>query len=234
MADEVPLESDTFWCIDPSVVRLRACHVMAWTAGLAALTLAAPLSYRASTAGIDPAGRQRRRPGDRSVGHGVEPGDGARRHGRRPVDAPAAGVAVDLVGAVDRFPGVGGLSDSWADVDYPPAPTHFPGLRGAIYVLLGVQVLLLIKLLVFTGWSLRGRTKSPDAAWRPTLRGFTAPFVALIAWLAGGGFSVGVGLWTAQVLGDVVVSTAAARTEIDRRADISMIRRRCSRTRSGS
>src|SRR6476661_4668471 len=52
MADEVPLESDTFWCIDPSVVRLRACHVMAWTAGLAALTLAAPLSYRASTAGL--------------------------------------------------------------------------------------------------------------------------------------------------------------------------------------
>ena len=33
MADEVPLESDTFWCTDPSVLRLRACHVMAWTAG---------------------------------------------------------------------------------------------------------------------------------------------------------------------------------------------------------
>ena len=46
MADEVPLESDTFWCTDPSVLRLRACHVMAWTAGLAALTLAVPLQLR--------------------------------------------------------------------------------------------------------------------------------------------------------------------------------------------
>src|SRR5262245_61621527 len=42
MVDEVPLESDTFWRIDPSVLRLRACHVMAWTAGLAALALAVP------------------------------------------------------------------------------------------------------------------------------------------------------------------------------------------------
>ena len=52
MADEVPLESDTFWCADPSVVRLRACHVMAWTAGLAALTVAAPLSYAVSALGM--------------------------------------------------------------------------------------------------------------------------------------------------------------------------------------
>ena len=38
-----------------------------------------------------------------------------------------------------------------ADIDYPPAPTHFPGLRGTIYVLLGVQVVLLVALFVFTG-----------------------------------------------------------------------------------
>ena len=49
--------------------------------------------------------------------------------------------------------------------------------------------------------------------YRPTLGGFTAPFVALIAWLIGGAFSVGVGLWTAQVLGNAVLSTAAARSE---------------------
>ncbi|MBW8711967.1 MAG: hypothetical protein JF631_13260, partial [Mycobacterium sp.] len=51
MADEVPLESDTFWCIDPSVLRLRACHVMAWTAGLGALTLVVPVRY-AATPGV--------------------------------------------------------------------------------------------------------------------------------------------------------------------------------------
>ena len=48
MADEVPLESDDFWVADPSVLRLRACHVMAWTAGLAALALVVPARYAAS------------------------------------------------------------------------------------------------------------------------------------------------------------------------------------------
>ena len=51
MAEEVPLESDTFWVADPSVLRLRACHVMAWTAGLAALVLAVPTRY-AATSGV--------------------------------------------------------------------------------------------------------------------------------------------------------------------------------------
>jgi pimeloyl-ACP methyl ester carboxylesterase len=65
--------------------------------------------------------------------------------------------------------------------------------------------------------SMRGRRMPPSAeqgdGYRPTLGGFTAPFVALIGWLIGGGFSVGVGLWTAQVLGNAVLSTAAARGE---------------------
>src|SRR4029077_19680735 len=38
-------------------------------------------------------------------------------------------------------------------------------------------------------------------------------FVALIGWLIGCGFSVGVGLWTAQGLGKPVLSTGAARSE---------------------
>ena len=105
-----------------------------------------------------------------------------------------------------------------ADIAYPPAPTHFPGLRVAIYVVLGTQVVLLLGLFVFTALSVRGRRMSPSGeqgdGYRPTLGGFTAPFVALIGWLIGGGFSVGVGLWTAQVLGNAVLSTAAARSEI--------------------
>ena len=109
-----------------------------------------------------------------------------------------------------------------ADVAYPPAPTHFPGLRGAIYVVLGTQVVLLLGLFVFTALSVRGRRMSPSGehgdGYQPTLGGFTAPFVALIAWLIGGAFSVGVGLWTAQVLGKAVLSTAAARGETAGRA----------------
>ena len=220
MADEVPLESDTFWCTDPSVVRLRACHVMAWTAGLAALTLAAPLSYQASAAGLTLLAANGAvlaiavlaTAWNRATARG---GTGADRLTRPLLLLRWISLGLLIVSLVWVA-----FSDSWADVDYPPAPTHLPGLRGAIYVVLGVQVLLLIKLFAFTGWSLRGRTKSPDAAWRPTLRGFTAPFVALIAWLAGGAFSVGVGLWTAQVLGDAVVSTAAATAENDRRTAI--------------
>ena len=45
---DVPLQDQTFWNADFSVQRLRACHVMAWTAGLAALTLAVPARYATS------------------------------------------------------------------------------------------------------------------------------------------------------------------------------------------
>ncbi len=218
MADEVPLESDTFWSNDPSVLRLRACHVMAWTAGLGALTLAVPARYAAT-------------PGVHAVGLALLAANGV-----------VLAIAV-LTTAWNRATARGGVGADWltrpllmlrwvslvllvgslawvatADIAYPPAPTHFPGLRGAIYVVLGTQVVLLLGLFVFTALSVRGRRRTAPAGeqgdgYRPTLGGFTAPFVALIGWLIGGGFSVGVGLWTAQVLGNAVLSTAAARSE---------------------
>jgi hypothetical protein len=209
MADEVPLESDTFWCLDPSVLRLRACHVMAWTAGLGALALAVPARHGATQS-------------VRTVAVVL-----------LVANAAVLAVAV-LTTAWNRATARGGTGADWltrplllmrwvslvllgvslvwvatADIAYPPAPTHFPALRGAIYVLLGIQVVLLLGLFVFTALSMRGgRTADPS------LGGFTAPFVALIGWLMGGGFSVGVGLWTAQALGDAVLSTEAANVEI--------------------
>jgi hypothetical protein len=224
MADEVPLESDTFWCIDPSVLRLRACHVMAWTAGLGALTLVVPVRYAAT-------------PGVRAVGVVLLAANGV-----------VLAIAV-LTTAWNRATARGGVGADWltrpllllrwvslgllvaslvwvatADVAYPPAPTHFPGLRGAIYVLLGTQIVLLLALFVFTALSMRGRrmtaTSEQDEGYRPTLGGFSAPFVALIGWLIGGSLSVGVGLWTAQVLGNAVLSTAAARSETTGRTAI--------------
>jgi hypothetical protein len=219
MADEVPLESDTFWCIDPSVLRLRACHVMAWTAGLGALTLAVPARYGATHA-------------VRSVAVAL-----------LVANAAVLAVAV-LTTAWNRATARGGVGADWltrpllllrwvslvllavslvwvatADVAYPAAPTHFPALRGAIYVLLGIQVGLLLGLFVFTALSVRGRRAAgaDDKGFRPSLGGFTAPFVALIGWLIGGAFSVGVGLWTAQALGNAVLSTKAAGTETELR-----------------
>lgn len=222
MSDEVPLESDTFWCADPSVVRLRACHVMAWTAGLAALALAVPMRYAASSGaqavgvvlllanGVILTVAVLTTAWNRATARG---GTGADRLTRpllwlRWISVGLLVVSLVWVGA--------------ADIDHPPAPTHFPGLRGAIYVLLGGQVILLIALFLFTALSMHGRadtrrTDERDAAWRPTLGGFTGPFVALIGWLVGGALSVGVGLLTAQVFGDAVVSTAAARAEIQDR-----------------
>ena len=219
LADEVPLESDTFWCLDPSVLRLRACHVMAWTAGLAALTVAVPARYAAT----QPV---------RTVAVALLVANGV-----------ALAIAV-LTTAWNRATARGGAGADWltrpllllrwvslgllvvslawvatADVAYPPAPTHFPGLRIAIYVLFGIQVALLVGLFAFTAVSLRGRAERGDG-YRPTLGGFAAPFVALIGWLLGGAFSVGVGLWTAQVLGNAVLTTAAARNEIAGRTSI--------------
>ena len=53
-----------------------------------------------------------------------------------------------------------------ADVAYPPAPTHFPGLRGAIYVCSVLQVVLLLGLFVFTALSVRGRRMAPAGPGR--------------------------------------------------------------------
>jgi len=224
MADEVPLESDTFWYNDPSVLRLRACHVMAWTAGLGALTLAVPARYPAT-------------PGVYAVDIALLVANGV-----------VLAIAV-LTTAWNRATARGGVGTDWltrpllllrwvslgllvaslvwvatAHVLYPPAPTHFPALRGAIYVVLGTQVVLLLGLFVFTALSVRGRRMAPTGeqgdGYRPTLGGFTAPVVALVAWLIGGVFSVGVGLWTAQVLGKPVLSTAAARSETASRTAI--------------
>lgn len=225
LADEVPLESDTFWCADPSVARLRACHVMAWTAGLAAVSAAAPLRYAAT-------------PGDRMIGAVLLAADCAMLVIAVLATAWNRATARGGTGAdwltrpllLLRWLSVGLLVASLAWVaagaaDYPPAPTHLPALRGVIYGLLGVQVVLLVLLFMFTASARRGVPGPPagargDDGWRPSLAGFAAPFMALIAWLIGGGFSVGVGLLTSQVLGDAVVSTAAARDEIVRRAAV--------------
>jgi hypothetical protein len=212
---DVPLQDQTFWNPDFSVQRLRACHVMAWTAGLAALTLALPARYATS-------------PSARTVSLGLLELNGvllaiavavtawnpATARGGRSAD----GLTPPLL--VLRWISLGLLAASliWVGVtkvDYSATPTQLPGLRGAIYVMLGVQVVLLILLLLFVALC-RGSESSPPEGYTPTLGGLTAWFVGLIGWLIGGGFSLGIGLWTAQFLGTPVISTAAAvRCEAD-------------------
>jgi hypothetical protein len=207
--DDVPLMNRTFWNPDFSVQRLRACHVMAWTAGLAALTLAVPVRHAVSA-------------DVRAVSLGLLEVNGVllaiavAMTAWNPATArggPSADRLTPPLLAL-RWLSLGLLAASliWvavAKVDYSSAPTQLPGLRGAIYVMLGVQVVLLILLLSF-GARCQGPESSPPAGYAPSLGGLAAWFVALIGWLIAGGFSLGIGLWTAQLLGTPVISTALA------------------------
>ncbi len=120
-----------------------------------------------------------------------------------------------------------GLSLVWlgvgSEVPTPRLPDFLPGLRGSIYVLLAVQVILLAGVFVGSALSMRGRGRSASApGYGMTLRGFTAAFVALLGWLIGGGVSVGVGLSTALLLGTVRISTAdAAQAMVERTATLA-------------
>jgi len=218
-----PLAEDTFWIRDESVLRLRVCHVTAWASGLAAIVLAVPVRYP----GAD---------GVRAVSIGLlignlallavvvaatgwnrvtaRGGPGAGRLGRA---LPAVRVVALVLLAVSLI---------WvarADVAYPKPPTHLPGLRGAIYGLLAVQVVLLVALFVSAALSRRvPRAAQPArAGYDMSLRGFAGPFVVLLGWLLGGGLSVGIGLAAAQLLGKVVVSTrGAVKIIFERRAQL--------------
>ncbi|MBP1818106.1 hypothetical protein [Mycobacterium sp. OAE908] len=216
LEQDTPLAQNSFWNPDESVLRLRYCHVTAWAAGLAAVVLAAPVEYAAS-------------PTARVVGVGLLAVDGlilaiavlatasskatARggngvNHVTRPLYA-VRGISLGMLVAALLWAGV-------ADVSYPPAPGHLPGLHMAIYVLFVVQVVMLCALFVFTALSMRGTQTAErttrDGGYRMTLSGFTGPFVALVGWLIGGGFSVGVGLGIAQVFGRPMLSAETAQT----------------------
>jgi hypothetical protein len=208
-----PLARSSFWNPDESVVRMRCCHVTAWSAGVAAVALAAPVRYAAGGAETVSVGLLAANAVFLAIAVAATGSSSATARGGRGVNR----LTKPLV--VARWASLGLLVASmiWvaaANVSYPPAPTHLPGLHGAIYVLFGVQVMLLVALFAFTAVSMRGtRCAQRTKGWRMTLGGFTGPFVALIGWLIGGGFSVGIGLLAAQTFGQAVLSTSAAVRE---------------------
>ncbi|BBX67695.1 hypothetical protein [Mycolicibacterium psychrotolerans] len=220
-----PLVDTTFWNHDDSVARMRACHVTAWTAALAALVLAAPV------ADGDP-GRTR---DVSAVLLGVNLGVLGMAVGatawNRATGRGGDGVGGRLHAVLMRLRWVAlillGLSLAWlalgSEVPVPRLPDFLPGLRGSIYALLAVQVILLAGVFVGSALSMRGGGRSvPAPGYGMTLRGFTAAFVALLGWLIGGGISVGVGLSTALVLGTVRISTAdAAKVMVERTATLA-------------
>jgi len=208
-----PLAEESFWNPDESVLRMRYCHVMAWTAGLAAVVLSAPVRYAASPFvhavsvallagnGLILAIAVVATASSKATARG---GDGA-NHLTCPLYV-VRGVSLGMLVASLVWVGV-------ADVSFPSTPTHLPGLHGAIYVLFVAQAAMLCALFVFTAISKRGTQSAErtqhDGGYRMTLGGFTGPFVALVGWLIGGGFSVGIGLLAAQLFGKAVLSAAA-------------------------
>ncbi len=226
LSDTAPLADPNFWMADPSVRRLRHCHVTAWASGLAAVML-----YGVSQ-------------------HVDHLGTPSPSHIALVVNLVIFVVAVAATLST-RVTGRGGRGADWLTlplrtlaplsivalsaslvvVARTPTPWHeppseFPGLRPEIYALLYVQAGLLVALFVSTAVSLvsrtsrKERTRQRDATpfhgtgWHPTLFGFTPVVLATIAWLVEGGFASGLTLWISNFLADPVPSVASARCEI--------------------
>lgn len=220
MKGDVPLQEPTFWNEDRSTERMRACHVMAWAAGLAAVTLAVPASLGASSSmravslALLAANAVLL-----AVAVAVTAWNPATARGGRSADEWTPRLQTLRLISL----GLLGVSLVWtaaADVKFPSAATQFPGLHRVIYVMLAIQVILMILLLLFIALS-RGSKSPAPVGYTPTLGGFTAWFVALIGWLFGGAFSIGVCLLTAQILGTPVISADVANNIIACRAGSS-------------
>jgi hypothetical protein len=222
-SDAVPLEDPNFWKPDASVIRLRRCHVTVWLSGLACVVLfgartqvddgGRPLTWLLwlntvifAVAALAVFSSYVTGRGGKGAPHAV----GVILRGLQWLSVAALAAALIAVGR--------------ADVKYDVTqPMSFPYLYSAIYLLLLVQAGLIVLLFISTAvskcWPAPppvAQADVPDATlkgFRPTLWGFTAFFIAAIAWLAGGGFSAGVGLFVAQFLGNPVSSSERAQCE---------------------
>lgn len=225
--DLAPLAQNTFWDRDKSVDRLRSCHIAVWLSGLALVTLIAPYHYSS--------GQPRLVFVVLLIANSVPfliavvatmLNKITGRGGRGPDDNVAKWTLKRL-----WVPSLVLLGGTLAAVWFVPAgypnldltknqlvePTLLPGLSTVIFWLIATQVVLLVMLFVLTAFSSR---RIPDRGYRPTIRGFTGFFVALMSWLIGGGLSIGVGLWVARFLGDPVESETAAQCRIGMREHI--------------
>lgn len=225
--DLAPLAQSNFWDRDKSVDRLRACHIAAWLSGLALVTLIAPYHYSS--------GPPRLVFGVLLLANAVPfliavvatmlnkitarggpgPDDDVAKWTLKRLWVPSLVLLGGTLAAVAFIPA--GYPNLDLAEKEPVEPTLLPGLSTVVFWMIVTQIVLLVILFVLTAFSSR---RIRDSDYRPTIRGFTGFFVALMAWLVGGGFSIGVGLWVARFLGDPVNSETAAQCRIGMREHI--------------
>lgn len=225
--DVAPLAQSNFWDRDKSVDRLRACHIAVWLSGLALLTLIAPYQYSSGEA--------------RRIFFILLLANAApflvavvstwlnritARGGPGPRDKVSGWTlkrlwVPSLVLLIGTLVSVGLIPADYPNLDLSEnrlvEPTLLPGLSTVIFWLIIAQSVLLAILLVLTAISSR---TIRDHGYDPTIRGYTGFFVALMAWLIGGGLSIGLGLWVARFLGDPVNSEKAAQCRIGGREHV--------------
>lgn len=220
---DVALADGSFWKHDPSVDRLRACHVTAWASGLGMLVLITAVRGAGTAAtravswaalvfnGLILAAVVLATMSNRATGRG---GSGADHLTRRLIVLRTVSIAL-LVASL-LWVGFMPLKD-----DFPPGNIQgtLPGLGGIALGLLAVQGALLAGLFVAVKRCKHDDQRLPDG-FTPSLHGYNAPIVAAMAWLVGNGFSLGVGLLAARLLGAPVASREAADEMFGKRAEI--------------
>ena len=213
--NQSPLAQPHFWNGDRSVNRLRDCHLTVWFAVPAALVVAAS---------IPSTGRPLAPPAIAllvlniafiGAGVGLTCCDRVTARG-------GAGLAKDLTDHPAQWPrwmwlsslAVSIVSLGWVLVDgrhvtTADMPGPLPYLAIVTEPVIGLQIVLLA-LLTLTTW-LSGRSSGPwQPGYRPTLKGLTAPCLAVLAWCISGEASVAVSFWVARLLGQPVESAHAA------------------------
>ncbi|MBP1823045.1 hypothetical protein [Mycobacterium sp. OAE908] len=215
-----PLTQPRFWNGDRSVTRLRDCHLTVWFSLAAALVLAPArtiddgsprwptavllavnLVFLITSVGLTFCDQVTARGGD-----GL-PGDQTDRPSQVTRWMWVSSLIVSLTSL--GWVAAGAL---WAD--RAPQGTAILGAGSLPYLgpvtewVIGIQAVLLVALLATTLLSKR-TPAAPERGFRPTLRGLTAPCVALLAWLISGEMSVALGFWVARILGEPVQSAQA-------------------------
>ena len=236
-SEAAPLTQTTFWNRDKSVDRLRSCHLTAAFAALGILVVFAPLTYSGDGqrgswmwliatqvvlfvfATVATSWNRVTARGGRGVSERLNK---CMNRALWPTALALLIITLVMVGFTKPdYPNVNVKMDPGPDGKDLVKPTLLPGLYEVIASLVAVQVVLIVLLFGLTALCRMHKKDAPNLVNRngftPTLRGFTAPFVALMAWLIGGGLSLGLGLWVARFLGDPVESSRLAQCEIAKR-----------------